>query len=167
MKLPNEFLTHWCRYGIINTHDLADELVDQIIREGRDLNLEMIKSDLKERIAKAVDSILGPSSKAFAESAVENWEEYEHPLADIDCNFLWAKDGILINISYPHSIVLNSPYFSYCALCWPLYNLTGDLNKQGGAKTFSLPREFYSQKATPLNIYLVSTEGLYQEGGKQ
>lgn len=149
--LANVDKANGIRYGVIHANRMPPWFWDTVQSEGADLDYESAMSAIKDDIKSALKSALSDCSLSadydeLAQTVLDSIEieyqsagdctRYRYESPDKDLIFETSSDGTIF--------VIKSRYYALCSYCSPCAPGAGDLESEGGIKTYCLPVDWFN-----------------------
>ncbi len=164
------------RYGVISSHSVNPDALDDIHQNGDNLSYKVAVDDAKSTIIAALRKPLdylgvlpydyrgtgSPKANAYlAEVANSVWQSIEQDWNDQyqedNDTYRYERDGYVIETSSLGLYIIKSPYYTFAAFCSPCCPGAGDLDtpRDGGVKTYCLGPDWFDDERAPYLIYRV------------
>ena len=139
-------------YGTIYGNDVSSFALDDIIRNGTDLNHKEAIEQLKEDFKTLIDEFLSDNYLSDRYIDIDQmFESIESSFNDsyesMDSTYLYEEAGYEIEFhTYDNSlIILKSPFVCYSAPCSPCFPNGGYIKDKGNVLTYCLGKDFYDE----------------------
>lgn len=139
-------------YGTIYGNDVSSFALDDIIRNGTDLNHKEAIEQLKEDFKNLIDEFLSDNYLSDRYIDIDEWfESIESSFNDTyesnDSTYLYEEEGYEIEFhTYDNSlIILKSPYVCYAAQCSPCFPNGGYIKDKGNVLSYCLGVDWYDE----------------------
>ncbi|MDD3140467.1 MAG: hypothetical protein PHX08_16050 [Lachnospiraceae bacterium] len=148
-------------YGTIYANNVSSFALDDIIRNGTDLNhkeaIEQLKEDFKEVINQFLEDNYLNDNYIDIDAWFESIESsFNDTYESNDSTYLYEEAGYEIEFhTYDNSlIILKSPYVCYAAPCSPCFPNGGYIRDRGDVLTYCLGKDFYDEYSPQTNIII-------------
>ena len=139
-------------YGTIYGNDVSSFVLDDIIRNGIDLNHQEAIEQLKEDFKTLIDEFLSDNYLSDRYIDIDAWFEsiessFNDTYESMDSTYLYEEEGYEIEFhTYDNSlIILKSPYVCYAAPCSPCFPNGGYIRDKGSVLTYCLGVDWYDE----------------------
>ena len=125
------------RYGVVSSHDVNDDFIDQIYLEGIDPGYVKCVAELKCRLTDVLEDYIDD-----VEGTVDNFiEELDIPYETEGC-LCYENEGFVLEIDSDRDLwVLKSPWVTQRGLCSPCAPGACHLKSEGSERCYTLPAE--------------------------
>lgn len=143
-------------YGTIYGNDVSSFALDDIIRNGTDLNHKEAIEQLKEDFKTLIDEFLSDNYLSDRYINIDEWfgsieSSFNDSYESMDSTYLYESDGYIIEFhTYDNSlIILKSPYVCYAAPCSPCFPNGGYIHDKGNVLSYCLGLDWYDDEYSP------------------